>query len=63
MAIFIPVHQACAQTAPVSLLGWLMQRLRLRARRLGNADELPDHMRRDMGLGPTPPGPHYRDFL
>ena len=65
MAIFVPVQGVCTQAEPVSLLGWLMQRLRSRSRQLGNADELPERMRRDMGLGPAEaePGQHYRDFL
>jgi hypothetical protein len=49
---------------PVSFVGWLVQHLRRRPRRLGNADELPDRMRRDMGLAPADAAPrHYRDYL
>lgn len=51
-------------TEPVSFVGWLVQHLRRRPGRLGNADELPDRMRRDMGLAPADPGQrHYRDYL
>jgi hypothetical protein len=65
MAAFTHTHGVCAPAAPVSFMGWLMQRLRSRSRLLGNADELPERMRRDMGLDPveTDPSHHYRDYL
>jgi hypothetical protein len=65
MAEIVQIYRPCADAAPVSLVGWLLRHLRPRARRLGNADELPDRMRRDMGLAPTgaEPGRHYRDYL
>lgn len=58
----------CAASAPVSFAGWLQQwlvRLLQHRRRIGNADELPERMRRDMGLAPRPPEPgrHYTDYL
>jgi len=54
--------------APLSFGGWVRQRLiRLHQRRgrIGNADDLPDRMRRDMGLAPAvqEPGRHYTDYL
>lgn len=64
MAEIVQMHRPCADAAPVSFVGWLMLHLRPRARRLGNADELPDRMRRDMGLAPADTGQrHYRDYL
>jgi hypothetical protein len=65
MAEIVQMHRPCADAAPVSIVGWLLRHLRPRARRLGNADELPDRMRRDMGLAPATiePGRHYRDYL
>jgi hypothetical protein len=71
MAEIIPLKGpcgACAVLAPASpfdgvrrwLAGWWP-----RAGRLGNADELPEHMRRDMGLAPVAaePSRHYFDYL
>jgi hypothetical protein len=64
MAEIIGMRGACAGAEPVSLVGWLLQRLRFRRRRLGNADDLPDRLRRDMGLAPVDAGQrHYRDYL
>ena len=67
MAEIIKLPAACgAVQEPVSMLDWLRQRLaRLhwRRNRIGNADELPDRLRRDMGLAAQVPGRHYRDYL
>ena len=54
-----------APSASVSLVGWLLGRLRRRPNRLGNADDLPERMRRDMGLAQTADwaARHYRDYL
>ena len=59
---------ACDGSEPASFVGWLrlrIGRLTSRRRRVGNADDMPEHMRRDMGLAPRPaePGRHYFDYL
>jgi len=62
----VEIVETCRPDAadPVSFVGWLTQHLRPRRRRLGNADELPDRMRRDMGLAPADPEQrHYRDYF
>ena len=71
MAEIIPLPTpcgACVSSEPVSFADWLVQwfeRVRPRRSRLGNADELPERLRRDMGLSPRPPeaGRHYSDYL
>jgi hypothetical protein len=54
----------CPRTArePVSVVGWLMRYLRPGPRRLGDADELPERMRRDMGLTPLVEEPAHHHF-
>jgi hypothetical protein len=64
MAEIIEMNRACAGAEPISFVGWLMQHLRPRAHRLGNADELPERMRRDMGLAPADPEQrHYHEYF
>lgn len=59
---------ACVASEPVSFAASFQQwmaRMLPRRRRFGNADELPERMRRDMGLAPraSEPGRHYSDYL
>jgi hypothetical protein len=64
MAEIIEMRCACAGAEPVSFVGWLLQRLPFRRRRVGNADELPERLRRDMGLAPVDAEQrHYRDYF
>lgn len=71
MAEIIPLRATCCAdipVEPVSPTAWLQvwfRRLVTRRRRVGNADELPDRLRRDMGLGAKPwePGRHYSDYM
>ncbi|HEV2674401.1 MAG TPA: hypothetical protein VGV37_07655 [Aliidongia sp.] len=71
MAEIIPMQGpcgACVSPDRVSFAGWLQQwfmRLQPRRQPVGNADELPDRMRRDMGLTPraAEPGRLYHDYL
>jgi hypothetical protein len=64
MAEIVEMRQTCAGAAPVSLVGWLLRRLPFRRRRLGNADDLPERLRRDMGLAPVDAGQrHYREYF
>jgi hypothetical protein len=72
MAEIIPLRASCRECAvsePVSLAAWLRLRLlglvQRRPSRVGNADDLPDRLRRDMGLTPRAqePGRHYSDYL
>jgi len=55
MAQIIEMHGCRCAAEPASFVGWLLRHLRhLRhgPRRPGHADELPERMRRDMGLAP-----------
>ena len=68
MAEIVELHPICAAPQSLSWGGWLRLRLiqlRQRRARIGNADELPDRMRRDMGLPPSKqvPGRHYADYI
>ena len=73
MAEIIPLQVRCQMGAPNASVSWReglrdwFARLPWQRRRdrIGNADELPDHLRRDMGLAPHPaePGRHYADYL
>ncbi len=66
MAEIIKLPVACGAQEPVSMRAWLRHRLawlHWRRNRIGNADDLPERLRRDMGLSAQVPGRHYRDYL
>ena len=77
MAEIIPLRGSCAAcVAPAPPQSPLWRRLSLphfplsfvlsrRRKRVGNADDLPERLRRDMGLAPqaAEPGRHYADYL
>jgi hypothetical protein len=62
MAEIIQLRRPCVQVEPVSVFGWLREHLRWR-RRLPSADDLPNRLRRDVGLPGRACTKDYRDYL